>query len=320
MARSVPAAMADSPSVVAIGGGHGLAATLTALRRISHHITAVVGVSDDGGSSGRLREEFGILPPGDLRMALAALCSDDTWGRTWQDVIQHRFAGDGPLAGHSVGNLLITALWQRSGDPVQGLEWIAALLEAHGRVLPTSTIPLDIVADVRTAGGKTVEIRGQVAVATAQGEIVAVRLEPPDAKPCAEAIDAIEAADAIILGPGSWYTSVLAPLALPGLRDAVQSARGCRILIANLDPRLDNETADLSMNAQLRAVHAIAPGLRFDRVIVDPAHAGDLDAVETAAKELGAMVDTYTLTSGSGDVPGQHDPDRLAIALRGAIT
>ena len=102
----------SGPRVVALGGGHGLAATLRALRRITDDVTAVVAVSDDGGSSGRLRQEFDVVPPGDLRMALAALCGDDSWGRTWSRVVQHRFAGTGDLAGHSLGNLLITALWE----------------------------------------------------------------------------------------------------------------------------------------------------------------------------------------------------------------
>lgn len=316
MARRMPSALVDGPRVVAIGGGHGLAATLTALRRVTDGITAVVGVSDDGGSSGRLREEFGVLPPGDLRMALAALCSDDTWGRTWQDVIQHRFSGEGALAGHSLGNLLITALWQRSGDTVQGLEWVAALLEAQGRVLPTSTVPLEVVADVRTDDGRLVEIRGQVAVATAEGEITAVRIEPADAPGCPEALEAIGRADAIILGPGSWYTSVLAPLALDELRAAIERAPGRRILVANLDPRLDTETSRQGMGAQLRAVHRIAPGMRFDVVVVDPRHAGDLASVQEAASELGAVLETAHLGHAGGGRPGQHDPDRLAIALR----
>ena len=132
----LPAAQLGSSGrrrVVALGGGHGLAATLQALRRVTDELTAVVGVADDGGSSGRLRDEFGVLPPGDLRMALAALCGDDSWGRTWEQVIQHRFGGEGQLGGHSVGNLLITALWEQTGDPVTGLDWVGALLQAQGR-------------------------------------------------------------------------------------------------------------------------------------------------------------------------------------------
>lgn len=136
----LPAAQLGSSGrrrVVALGGGHGLAATLQALRQVTDEL-AVVGVADDGGSGGRLRDEFGVLPPGDLRMALAALCGDDSWGRTWEQVIQHRFGGEGQLGGHSVGNLLITALWEQTGDPVTGLDWVGALLQAQGRVLPCS--------------------------------------------------------------------------------------------------------------------------------------------------------------------------------------
>ena len=123
-----------SVDVVALGGGHGLAASLQALRRVTPHLTAVVGVSDDGGSSGRLREEFGIVPPGDLRMALAALCGDDTWGSTWARVLQHRFSSKGDLDGHSLGNLLITALWEETDNLVEGLDWVARLLDAKGKV------------------------------------------------------------------------------------------------------------------------------------------------------------------------------------------
>ena len=137
--------------VVALGGGHGLAASLAALRRVTRDITAVVTVADDGGSSGRLRREFGVLPPGDLRMALAALCGDDDWGTTWSKVVQHRFGGDGELGGHAVGNLLIAALWDLLGDPVAGLDWVGRLLRTAGRVLPMAAVPLDIVAEVEGA-------------------------------------------------------------------------------------------------------------------------------------------------------------------------
>ena len=125
-----------NPRVVALGGGHGLSASLSALRRVTRELTAVVTVADDGGSSGRLRREFGVLPPGDLRMALAALCGDDAWGTTWSRVVQHRFTGDGELHGHAVGNLLIVALWELLGDPFRALDWVGRLLGAHGRVLP----------------------------------------------------------------------------------------------------------------------------------------------------------------------------------------
>ena len=166
--------------MVALGGGHGLYASLSGLRRVTRDLTAIVTVADDGGSSGRLRREFGVLPPGDLRMALAALCGDDAWGTTWSRVIQHRFAGadrtgeegngGAGLAGHAVGNVLIVALWELLGDTVQGLDWVARLLGAHGRVLPMSSVPLDLVAEVEGADpdrpDEVTIVQGQVACAT----------------------------------------------------------------------------------------------------------------------------------------------------------
>ena len=136
-------------SVVALGGGHGLHASLSALRRVVDRLTAVVTVADDGGSSGRLRQEFGVLPPGDLRMALAALCGDDEWGQTWAQVLQHRFAGDGDMRGHVTGNLLIVSLWEQLGDHVQALDWVGRLLGASGRVLPMALTPLVMTAQIR---------------------------------------------------------------------------------------------------------------------------------------------------------------------------
>ena len=138
--------MIIDPKVVALGGGHGLAATLTALRSVTSNITAVVTVADNGGSSGRLREEFPIMPPGDLRMALAALCGDDAWGRDWADIMQYRFTSDGPLNGHALGNLLLAALWDRDEDVVVGLDRVGALLKVVGRVLPMTAEPLTIEA------------------------------------------------------------------------------------------------------------------------------------------------------------------------------
>ncbi|MGH8826020.1 MAG: gluconeogenesis factor YvcK family protein, partial [Jiangellaceae bacterium] len=180
------------PKVVALGGGHGLAASLSALRRMSGRLTAVVTVADDGGSSGRLRHELGVLPPGDLRMALAALCGDDDWGRTWARVLQHRFAGGGELHNHATGNLLIVALWELLGGHVEGLDWVGRLLGAQGRVLPMSLMPLDIEAlvgePIRSAEGAR-EVRvvsGQHAVATTEGDVMAVSLMPPDPPACPE--------------------------------------------------------------------------------------------------------------------------------------
>ena len=154
----------EGPAVVALGGGHGLSATLRALRHVTHRLTAVVTVADDGGSSGRLRREFDCLPPGDLRMALASLCEDSEWGLTWRDVLQRRFEGQGELDNHALGNLLILALWQLLGDEVAGLDWVGRLLTIHGRVVPMSSSPLVIEADI-VSGGSRRRVSGQVAVA-----------------------------------------------------------------------------------------------------------------------------------------------------------
>src|SRR5664280_2833330 len=138
----------NGPRITCLGGGHGLAASLSAARLVTDHLTAIVTVADDGGSSGRLRSEFDVLPPGDLRMALAALCGDTDWGHTWRDVLQHRFAGDGPLGGHALGNLLIVSIWDLLGDPVGGLDLVGRLLGARGRVLPMAAEPLEIIAEI----------------------------------------------------------------------------------------------------------------------------------------------------------------------------
>src|SRR5205085_10076233 len=163
----VPAVRPLKPKVVALGGGHGLFASLSALRRVTRQLTAIVTVADDGGSSGLLRRDFGVLPPGDLRMALAALCGDDAWGKTWSQVVQHRFPAASSLGGHAVGNVLIVALWELLGDTVQGLDWVGRLLGAHGRVLPLASVPLDLAAEVEGADparpAEITVVRGQVA-------------------------------------------------------------------------------------------------------------------------------------------------------------
>ncbi len=309
------------PRVVAIGGGHGLAASLRALRRVTDDVTAVVAVSDDGGSSGRLRAEFDVVPPGDLRMALAALCGDDAWGRTWSRVVQHRFAGHGDLAGHSVGNLLITALWEETGDIVTGLDWVGALLGAHGRVLPVATQPLQVVADV--AGlhpedpSHVERIVGQVEVATTPGEVVGLYIEPSDALACPAAVEAIDDAEAVVLGPGSWFTSVLAPLQVRGIGRAVTESSGRVVVVLNLAPQ-PGETSGFSPQRHLEVLAGQMPGLRVDTVLADPSGVSDVDALAAAAAALGGRLALAPVASRDGSA--RHDVDLLASALGGILT
>jgi uncharacterized cofD-like protein len=303
---------------VALGGGHGLAASLQALRRVTDSLTAIVGVADDGGSSGRLRQEFGVIPPGDLRMALAALCGDDAWGRTWQQVIQHRFGGSGELAGHSMGNLLITALWEQSGDAVTGLDWVGALLEAHGRVLPCTTVPLTIEAEVLghdPAHPEVVSIvRGQVEVATTPGTVLDISLDPPEPTACREALDALGEADAIVLGPGSWYTSVIPHLVIPELARAITASPARRIVVLNLNPQV-GETSDFAAHTYLDVLYNFLPDLRIDTVIADRRHVEDRVALQRSAADLGAEVLLTDVARHGPNTAGQHDPQRLAVAF-----
>lgn len=302
------------PAVVALGGGHGLSASLRALRLMTDRITAVVTVADDGGSSGRLRTELDVLPPGDLRMALSALCDDTDWGRTWRDVLQHRFSSDGPLDQHAVGNLLIVALWELLGDPVAGLDWVGRLLGARGRVLPMSLLPLEIEADVLIDGVLTL-VKGQSAVASARGEVSAIRLSPaaPPASP--EAVAAIGAADWVILGPGSWFTSVLPHVQVPELCQALRSTSARRCVTLNLRPA-DDPTAMTNLQ-HLRALAAHAPHLRIDVVIADPSAVMHLDELHDQAASMGAQLVLRQVSVGDGTA--RHDALRLAAAYRDAF-
>ncbi|GCD21411.1 uridine diphosphate-N-acetylglucosamine-binding protein YvcK [Cellulomonas algicola] len=310
------AARGSGPAVVALGGGHGLSATLSALRLMTDRITAVVTVADDGGSSGRLRDELGVLPPGDLRMALAALCDDSEWGRTWRDVLQHRFASQGPLDRHAVGNLLIVALWELLDDTVEGLDWVGRLLGARGRVLPMAAVPLQIEADVVHADGTADRVRGQVSVATTGGRIEHLRLEPTDPPACPEAVAAIEEADWVVLGPGSWYTSVMPHLLVPGLRDALQRTQARTIVTLNLSPE-SGETEGMRAEEHLEALHAHAPGLRVDAVVADPGAVDDVDVLSDTTERLGAQL--LLRQVGRGDGTPMHDPLRLAAAFRDVV-
>ena len=261
--------------VVALGGGHGLAATLAALRGVTSEITAIVTVADNGGSSGRLREEFPIFPPGDLRMALAALCADDDWGRSWAEIMQYRFASDGPLDGHAVGNLLLAALWNRGEDPVAGLDRVGSLLKVIGRVLPMSKEPLDIEATFTNSTGRFI-VKGQVQVANAKGRLESLRLFPEDPQAREESLAAINQADWIVMGPGSWFSSVLPHLLVPEQRQALINAKAKKLLILNLDSGLASaaaanfgEYAGYTPLEHIEILENYAPGLAFDYVISD---------------------------------------------------
>ena len=312
-------------AVVALGGGHGLHASLSALRLLVDdltvdELTAIVTVADNGGSSGRLRGEFGVLPPGDLRMALAALCGDDQWGDTWARLLQHRFQGEGEMRGHVVGNLLIVGLWEllaKDGHGhVDALDWVGRLLGAKGRVLPMALTPMDITAQVRGVGDDPDElttVRGQVEVATTDGVITSISLVPADPPVSPDAIAAIRDADWVVLGPGSWFTSVLPHLMVPALRQALVETDARMIVVLNLEQQA-GETEWLRPGrlpgGAGRARPRPARSMPFWPTRGTPAD--ELAELQEAVDASGArlVVDDVSI----GDGTARHDPAKLAAA------
>ena len=301
--------------VVALGGGHGLAATLTALRQITNELTAIVTVADNGGSSGRLREEFPIFPPGDLRMALAALCADDEWGRTWAQIMQHRFVSDGDLNGHAMGNLLLASMWNAGDDPVIALDRVGALLKVIGRVLPMASVALDIEGTFNTSTGRIV-VRGQKEVATAKGHIESLRIIPEDPPARDEALNAIADADWITMGPGSWFSSVIPHLLVPAQLEALKNTGARKILILNLDASSHSqgdEFAGSTPEEHLEFFHRYAPGVKVDFCLVDQSVVRDSEALQLAASTLGGEIVVADIRKAPGSI--HHDAQKLALHL-----
>jgi uncharacterized cofD-like protein len=258
-----------------------------------------------------------VLPPGDLRQALAALCRDNEWGRTWASVLQHRFRGDGHLGEHALGNLLIVALWELLDGHVAGLDWVARLLGAQGRVLPMAAVPLDIAATVRGADrahpAELTVVRGQVEVATTPGQVVSVELLPANPPACPEAVQAIESADWVVLGPGSWYTSVLPHLLVPELLSAlVKSPARCCVTL-NVAPQ-PGETDGFGSSTYLEVLAVHAPDLQIDAVVADAGTVVDRPMLEDTVGALGGRLVIADIAAPDGSP--RHDLDRLAATYR----
>lgn len=313
--------------ITSLGGGHGLYQTLVAARLSEpSSITAVVTVADDGGSSGRLRREMEIIPPGDLRMALAALARDDADGQLWAQTLQHRFGGNGALAGHAVGNLLIAGLSNVLGSNQAALDKIAELTRSHGRVVPVCNQPLDIEAEVAGLDDDPRVIRpvrGQVAVATTPGTVRRVRLIPDRPEPSPVAVEAIRNATLVTLGPGSWFSSVIPHLLVPGIVEALNDTAALKVVVLNLSAE-PGETHGFSSERHIHMLSQHALPLRIDRVLVDSdtiRTTSERDYLARAAAGLGAEV-VYADLRAVGD-DGQamkiHDPSKLSAALTSLI-
>lgn len=282
----------DGPRVVAIGGGHGLAASLRAVRTYTDAITAVVSVADDGGSTGRLRAAGDRPAPGDLRKCLVALARQNS---PLARSMEHRFA-DGELEGHAFGNLMIVAMAESGGDLVAALDEIGRLLDSVGRVLPSTTE----VVQLRASLDSGEEVAGQVAVG-ARPDLSTVGVLPADARACPEAVDAILGAEQIVLGPGSLYTSVLAATAVPGIRDAITASPAQLVYVCNLHSQ-DFETTGYDVAAHVAALRR--HGIDADVVLHDPHTIGDATGV------AGAVPAALARSSGLA-----HDPHLLGKAL-----
>jgi len=309
------------PAVVALGGGHGLAVVLRAARRYTASITAVVSVADDGGSSGRLRRDLGVLPPGDIRRCLVALASDDS---LWAGAFEHRFA-EGELEGHALGNLVLVGLADALGSFPAALKEAGRLLRTVGRVVPATTEPVVLKAELggsvspgeSDSGGPDsrmpdsgTQVEGQVAVAASRG-IRRVALVPEDPPAPAEALSAIAGADQVVLAPGSLYTSLLPVLCVPTLRDAIATTSARVVQVANLRPQVP-ETAGLDATDHLRAV--LDHGARVDVFLYQE---GGTLAVDVEVIRSWGVEPVAAAIAAADEVA--HDPERLAKALHALL-
>lgn len=235
------------PVITVIGGGTGLSVLLRGLKCVTSNVTAVVTVADDGGSSGRLRQDLGIIPPGDLRNCLVALADTEP---LMEKLFQHRFGGKGDLAGHSFGNLFIAAMTEVLGDVEKALKESSKVLAVKGKVLPSSTQTVKLFAEMED--GTIVEGESQIPLANQR--IKKVFLEPADVAPVKSSLDALKDADAIILGPGSLYTSVLPNLLVNGISETIKKSNAIKIYICNVMTQpgeTDNYTASMHIKALL---------------------------------------------------------------------
>jgi uncharacterized cofD-like protein len=291
--------------VVALGGGHGLAVTLTALRLLGLEPTAVVAVADDGGSSGRLRRDLGLLPPGDLRKAMLALADPTAEAR---ELFAYRFER-GDLAGHNLGNLALAALTDLKGGFLEAIQAAAGWLGVHGQVLPATLVPVRLCGRV---DGRQVE--GQVAIMTATGRVESVWLEPRDPAAVPAAVRAIGEADLVLLGPGSTFTSVVPNLLVPELAAALVAASERLVYVCNLEAQ-QGETSGFAPESHLAAILDHCPGLQVATVLCQrPRDAATAARELEAFAALGAAV-VHAEVAADGH-PGRHDAGRLATALK----
>ena len=308
--------LAKGPRVVAIGGGTGLSALLRGIKRYTGNIVAIVTVADDGGSSGRLREEYRVLPPGDIRQCLTALAETEP---LMTELFQHRFGGDGSLSGHSFGNLFITAMAEITGDFEHAIRESGRVLAVRGQIVPSTLSDVTLCA---TAGA---EVRvGESRVPHGNGRIDRVFLEPADASVNPEAETAILDAELIVIGPGSLYTSILPNLLVVGMVEALRASPAVKVYVCNLAGQ-PGETMGYGVSDHLRAIEEHIDGNLFDYVIVNSNVTPPLppSAVEAGIARVGFDRERAARTPArfiladvvSPRISTHHDPDKLARVI-----
>ena len=316
--------------VVAIGGGTGLSTLLSGLKKFVgsreaeawlESLSAIVTVSDDGGSSGRLRDELQILPPGDIRNCMIAMSEDSN---LLSRLFRHRFGGSGDLAGHSFGNLFLAALADVTGDFGEAVRLSSEVLASKGHIYPATITDVRLVAELED--GRTVH--GETQITAAKSPIRRLHLEPEHCEPLPDAVAAIRAADVITIGPGSLYTSILPNLLVSEVADEIAESRGTKIFVNNLMTQ-PGETDGFDGQKHIATVRQYAPQIQFDYVLLNDRSISDEQASLYAADGAYQVTWPESPTNNNGTGYGEivradlleqgamvrHDPDKLARVL-----
>lgn len=300
--------------VVVMGGGHGMATLLRGMKNHTYNLTAIVTVADDGGSSGKLRQNLGILPPGDIRNCLAALSNDEA---LLAQLFQYRFTDDSGLGGHSFGNLFISALADVTGSFEEAVAESGRVLSVHGRVLPATLHDVRLVADMQIPNVlNQVRVTGESNIPEMAGRVRRVYLEPNNPPAFPPAIQAILAADLLVIGPGSLYTSILPNLLVPDLLAALRASRALKIYVVNIATQ-PGETSAYGLHEHISVIEDHIQGGLFDVIVCNNRHDGALpNGVEWV--NIGdnlAGYPIYTADLLDTNHPWRHDPEKLAQTL-----
>lgn len=304
-------------SIVTIGGGHGLSSLLRGLKKVTRNITAVVTVADNGGSSGALRRDMGILPPGDIRSCLTALADDEEF---MTQVLQYRFSSASGVGQHNMGNLLLTALADITGSFEQGIHELASILAIRGKVTPSTLADINLAADIEVRKDDSLSIEhvhGESEITETHGHILKCWIEPENVSANPEAIRAILNADLLLLGPGSLYTSILPNLLVPGIANAVAASSAKRLYICNLTSQ-PGETDNMDSADHSAIIRDYLPDTVIDGMVCNNFYCEGLPNNVNWCKistKVDDGVKVFEDNLVDENCPWHHDPDKLTKIL-----